>query len=106
MSDTRTDVCSECNTETVADGERAGIRGGRLLCSDCADLEATFVVECLDCDFRCVQESPLFNWHATQQRVQKEGNNHEEEKRVFEDESHETVWRRANGQLERGGSEY
>lgn len=91
---TRTGCCARCTEETIADGKRAGPRAGRLLCADCADKGVVYVTECLDCGWTYRQEGPEYNWFHIRQRVQQEGNSHESEKKAFEDESHETVWRR------------
>ena len=67
---------------------------GRLLCGDCADKGVVFVAECLHCDWTYQHHQPEYNWYQAQVRVQQEGNNHESEQKVFEDKTHETVWRR------------
>lgn len=73
---------------------RAGPRSGKMFCDDCADIEVTFVVDCLDCNWHYSCTEPLYNWYDAKIRVQQEGNTHEAEKKTFEDEKHETVWRR------------
>lgn len=92
----RTAHCAECGKEAIADGERAGVRAGRLLCSDCADRHVVYVVECLDCDFEHSCEDSAYNWYHARQRVQQEGNSHENRKQSFENENHETAWRRVH----------
>lgn len=86
--------CAECGNHAELDGENAGIRAGRLLCRKCADRDVVYVVECVDCDWEYAFRDFMFNWYHTRQRVQQEGNSHEDRNRVFEDEKHETVWRR------------
>lgn len=92
----RTGHCAECGSETPADGERGGVCAGRLLCTDCADAEVVFHAQCLDCDWSATIDGRAYNWYHLRQRAQHEGNNHEDKQRVFEDESHETVWRRVH----------
>jgi len=86
--------CAECGEWYPADGETAGVMGGRFLCADCCGEPVVFVVECLDCEeleYRYSGRSS--NRYHVKQRVQQEGNSHETRKAQFEDESHETVWR-------------
>ena len=95
-TDERTGHCGGCGSETIADGERAGIRAGRLLCSECADREIVFHAECLDCEWEFTSNGAMFDWYHIRQRAQQEANSHENQKRVFENESHEAVWRRVH----------
>jgi hypothetical protein len=86
--------CAECGEWYPADGENAGVTGGRFLCVDCCGEAVVFVAECLDCDELVYRYSGRSsNRYDVKQRVQQEGNNHETRKAQFEDESHETVWR-------------
>ncbi|WP_135823020.1 hypothetical protein [Halostella litorea] len=96
----RSGTCAECRETVAADGEQAGVAGGRLICRDCINAPVAFVAECLDCgwSYRC--EERATNRHAAKQRVQQEGNSHEREKQTFEDESHETVWRQVDPERE------
>lgn len=86
--------CAECGEWYPADGETAGVMGGRFLCAECCGEPVVFVVECLDCDeleYRYSGRSSSRD--HVKQRVQQEGNSHETRKSQFEGESHETVWR-------------
>lgn len=86
--------CAVCGGLYEADGKTAGVAGGRFLCSECAEKPVEFVAQCLDCDwdYRC--EDTEYNRYHSRVRVQQEGNSHEDRK-SFDDENHETVWREA-----------
>jgi len=90
----RSGTCACCGEVVEADNETAGPFAGRFLCEDCWGEEMTFVTECLDCDWTYEAAGRQSNHHNLRTRVQQEGNSHENKKRVFDDESHETVWRR------------
>lgn len=96
MSQKNTGHCAECGRESITCGDRAGVRAGRLLCSDCADRDVVYHTECLSCDWEYSITESAFNWYDARLRVQQEGNSHEDEKRVFAEENHETVWRRVH----------
>lgn len=85
--------CAECGQFHEADGETAGVSGGRFLCIDCTGEPVVFVGECLDCEWSYRKSGRSSNRYAVKQRVQQEKNSHETRLGTFEDESHETVWR-------------
>lgn len=102
MSETDVDVeafarsghCCACGETVVVDGESAGVICGQLFCKGCLGREAQFVTECLDCDWTYTAEGRATQRYHLRMRVQQEGNGHEDEHRVFDDDpNHETVWR-------------
>jgi len=90
----RSGTCACCGQIVEADNKTAGPFAGRFLCEDCWGEEMVFVTECLDCDWSYQAEGRQSDHHDLRIRVQQEGNSHESEMSTFEDESHETVWRR------------
>ncbi|ELZ96630.1 hypothetical protein [Haloferax sulfurifontis] len=90
---TRGAPCANCGDYAPFNVGRAGPRSGKMLCDDCADDSVAYIVDCLDCEWSYTCEEPRYNWYHAKIRVQQEGNTHETEQRVFENESHETVWR-------------
>lgn len=89
--------CAVCGSVTPADGDQGGVRAGKLLCADCSRQTFEYAAECLDCDWTYQRAGSAFNWYNTRLRVQQEGNNHETEMSMFENETHETVWRKIDG---------
>jgi hypothetical protein len=86
--------CAECGDWYPDDGETAGVMGGQFLCAECCGVSVVFVGECITCDWSYRKAGRRSNRYSVKQVVQQEKNNHETEKKHFEGERHETVWRR------------
>ncbi|WP_158206201.1 hypothetical protein [Halomarina oriensis] len=91
-----TDECDVCGDETPLDGENGINHGGQVLCGDCWDKPVKFRVTCEArgwemCDFEHEVQRNELNRYQVRQNAEMHANNHENEKRVFEDEIHETT---------------
>lgn len=77
-----------CGTEVVVDGDEAIERFGQILCRECGDWPVVFEAHCTNqlCDWSIRDEGDEFDRGHIEQWVRNRANQHEREKRVFEDD--------------------
>jgi hypothetical protein len=85
--------CRCCGELTPMDGKQGTVRFGEPICRGCSDAPVRFQATCTNkfCSWSETVEGDEFNRGHLKIRIQQEANNHENRKRIFDDDPMHTV---------------